>query len=46
MTEYEKEIYIQYLKTIPKDVPLKRDVDGRYFPPPPDKVFNIDGKRK
>lgn len=46
MTKYEKEVYIEYLKTIPKDVPLERDRCGKYIAPLLDPVFIIDGKGK
>ncbi len=41
MTEYQKEVYKEYLKTIPVDIPLDRDKDGMYVLPPPAEVFNI-----
>ena len=47
MTEYEKEVYLEYLKTIPVDITIiERDSKGRYILPPPDKVFSIDSKGK
>ncbi len=45
MTEYEREVYVDYLKTIPKDVPVTYDSEGKPVDPK-EKVFCIDGRGK
>ncbi|GAG20142.1 unnamed protein product [marine sediment metagenome] len=47
MTEYEKEVYLEYLKSIHVDIKIDRDREtGKYIKPKPIPVFNVDGKGK